>query len=226
MKAKLLIWDFDGVIANTEKLWLKNWLSALNETFHLNWDDQKVHQTLIGISDKTKREVLQNLSIIIDDAFLAKINKMNYDIMLSEGFELTEGIEDIFQSVQLHHLKQCIATGGTEHKTAVKIQVVGIQNYFPSNHVFTSDMVTRGKPEPDLFLFAAEQMGESPKDTIFIEDSIAGLQAALKAGCMPVAFTEHVLIKNDAYINQIKDLGVSQIFDNMEDVKTFILSNI
>ncbi|MBO7097977.1 MAG: HAD family phosphatase [Alphaproteobacteria bacterium] len=226
MKAKLLIWDFDGVIANTEKLWLKNWLSALNETFHLNWDDQKVHQTLIGISDKTKREVLQNLSIIIDDAFLAKINKMNYDIMLSEGFELTEGIEDIFQSVQLHHLKQCIATGGTEHKTAVKIQVVGIQNYFPSNHVFTSDMVTRGKPEPDLFLFAAEQMGESPKDTIVIEDSIAGLQAALKAGCMPVAFTEHVLIKNDAYINQIKDLGVSQIFDNMEDVKTFILSNI
>ncbi|MBO4294768.1 MAG: HAD family phosphatase [Alphaproteobacteria bacterium] len=225
MKAKLLIWDFDGVIANTEKLWLKNWLSALNETFHLNWDDQKVHQTLLGISDKTKREVLQNLGIITDDAFLAKINKMNYDVMLSEGFTLTEGIEDIFQSAQSRNLKQCIATGGTKHKTAVKIQVVGIQNYFPSNHIFTSDMVARGKPEPDLFLFAAEQMGESPKDTIVIEDSIAGLQAALKAGCIPVAFTQHMLLNQSSYISQIKDLGIEHIFNNMNDIKNFISDN-
>lgn len=223
MKAKLIIWDFDGVIANTEKLWLKNCRLAINEKFHLNWNKNKVYQTLLGISDKTKKEVLQNLGLVTDDAFWAKINQMNYQSMLTQGFTLTKGLRDI---LEINTVKHCIATGGLQAKTAIKIQVVGIQEFFPMDHVFTADMVERGKPEPDLFLLAAEKMGEKPENTIVIEDSIAGLQAALKAECLPVAFTEHALIKDDSYINQIKDLGITNIFDNMEDVKTFILSNI
>lgn len=223
MNKKLLIWDFDGVIADTEKLWLYNRMLTINETFNVHWSEQTVHEKLLGMSDKTKREVLDALGLITDDAFWAKNKEMDYQVMLSKGFQPTEGIMDIFQ---IKTLKQCIATGGLREKTALKIKVTGIEKFFPLNHVFTADMVLRGKPEPDLFLCAAENMGEEPSKSIVIEDSIAGLTAALKAGCFPIAFTGHIHINKKDYIKQIKNLGVSYIFDNMFELKDFILTQI
>ena len=113
-----------------------------------------------------------------------------------------------------------------KEKTAVKIKVTGIENYFPPSHVFTADMVLKGKPEPDLFLLACEKMGVKPQEAIVVEDSLAGLTAALKAGCLPVAFIGCVHINKKAYIEQIKALGVLHIFENMFDLKTFILEQI
>ena len=220
---KLLIWDFDGVVADTEPLWLYNRMLTINEAFNVNWSEEKTHQTLLGMSDKTKREVLDRLGLITDDAFWAKNKEMDYNAMLSKGFTPTEGILDIFQ---ITTVKQCIATGGIKEKTAIKLKVAGIDNYFPPEHVFTADMVLRGKPEPDLFLLAAEKMGEAPQNAIVIEDSIAGLKAALKAGCLPVAFTGCVHLDKAEYIETIRALGVSHIFDRMSELKSFIISQI
>ena len=223
MNKKLLIWDFDGVIADTEKLWLYNRMVTINETFNVNWSEKTTHENLLGMSDKTKREVLDALGLVTDDAFWAKNKEMDYNAMLTKGFQPTEGILDIFQ---MHTVKQCIATGGLKDKTAIKIKVAGIENYFPSEYVFTADMVSRGKPEPDLFLLAAEKMGVKPQDAIVIEDSIAGLKAALKAGCLPAAFIGCVHLNKDEYIKSIQSLGISHIFDNMSDLKNFIVTQI
>lgn len=223
MNKKLLIWDFDGVIADTEKLWLYNRMCTINETFHVNWNEAMTHEKLLGMSDKTKREVLDSLGLITDDAFWAKNKELDYHVMLSRGFEATPGVLDIFK---IKTIKQCIATGGLKDKTAIKIKVTGIENYFPPERVFTADMVLRGKPEPDLFILAAEKMGEKPEDTIVVEDSIAGLTAALKAGSMPVAFTGCVVLNKNEHIQKIKSLGVTHIFDNMFELKNFILSQI
>jgi len=220
---KLLIWDFDGVVADTERLWLYNRMLTINETFHLNWSEEKTHQTLLGMSDKTKKEVLDGLGLITDDTFWAKNKQLDYNAMLSKGFTPTEGIIDIFQ---IPNIKQCIATGGIKEKTAVKLKVAGIENYFPPEHVFTADMVLRGKPDPDLFLLAAQKMGEEPQDSIVIEDSIAGLKAALKAGCLPIAFTGCIHLDKDEYIESIRELGILHIFDHMSELKSFILSQI
>ena len=222
MKIKLLIWDFDGVVADTEKLWLENRRQTINETFSLSWSEKQTHDKLLGLSDKTKREVLDNLGLITDDAFWEKNKKLDYQVMLSKGFEPTQGIIDIFKL----GLKQCIATGGLKEKTAVKIRVTNIESYFPPEHIFTADMVLRGKPEPDLFLFAAQMMGENPRDTIVIEDSPAGLTAAIKAGCTPVAFTKYITLNKREYLKTVKELGVQYIFDDMKDIKNFILSHM
>ena len=77
MKKELIIWDFDGVIADTESLWLYNRMTTINETFHLNWTFEKTVNTLLGMSDKTKREVLDNLGIRTDDEFWLKNKKLD-----------------------------------------------------------------------------------------------------------------------------------------------------
>ena len=68
-KFKLIIWDFDGVIADTEHLWVKNRQKMLNEKFNLDWDFATANKYLGGMSDKTKRLNLDKLGIKTDDKF-------------------------------------------------------------------------------------------------------------------------------------------------------------
>lgn len=222
MKKKLIIWDFDGVIADTEKLWLQVRLEKLNKEFNLNWDMETTNKYIGGMADKTKREVLNSLGIITDDLFWEEALKEDKNRFCS-GIALTNNIEDIFK---LKEYKQCIATGGIYSKTEIKIKSVGIEEYFNKDNVFTIDMVEKGKPEPDLFLLAAKTMEYKPEDCIVIEDSIAGLTAAIKANMTPIAFTGSDICQNNAYINKVKELGIKYIFDDMNDVKKtiFILS--
>lgn len=216
---KLIIWDFDGVIADTEKLWLKNRQILMKEALGIDWDWETVNHYLRGTGDKTKRDVLNSLGIETNDDFWDKSIEMDMETMRTKGFELTDGIEDIFK---MKNIKQCIATGGVKSKTMHKIEIAGIRKYFPDNHVFTVDMVEHGKPEPDLFLLAAREMGEKPEDCVVIEDSIAGLTAALKAGCLPIAFLAGDLSGNNNHLIKVKNLGVPYITHNMEEVKKII----
>ena len=220
MVKKLIIWDFDGVIADTEKLWLKNRQILMKKLLNVDWDWQTVNHYLRGTGDKTKRDVLDNLGIVTNDDFWNKSIEMDIYTMNTQGFELTPDIEQIFKLP----IKQCIATGGVKDKTALKIKITGISSYFPENKVFTVDMVKNGKPEPDLFILAANSMGEKPQDAVVIEDSIAGLTAAIKAGCLPVAFLAGDLLNDKQHLQKVKDLGVKYIFHNMMDLKNFLLT--
>ena len=84
-------------------------------------------------------------------------------------------------------------------------------------------MVIKGKPEPDIFLLAAKKMGFKPEDCIVIEDSVAGLTAAQKAGMTPVAFVKY---SKKYFLEDIKKLGIKNIFEDMRDVENFILNII
>lgn len=219
MKKKLIIWDFDGVIADTEKLWLKNRQILLKKELGLDWDWETINHYLHGTADNTKRKILDSLGIKTNDDFWKKCIAMDTNTINSEGFLLTPDIEQIFK---MREIRQCIATGGTKEKTALKINHIGIRKYFPDEKVFTIDMVEKGKPEPDIFLLAAKKMGFLPQESVVIEDSLAGLTAAIKAGCTPIAFLGGDLKSNEQYYQKVKKLGVNLIFNNMNDVKNQI----
>lgn len=220
MQDKLIIWDFDGVIADTEKIWLQNRMMMLNDQFGLKWDLETTNKNLGGMADKTKKEVLDSLGIKTNKEFWDLALKNDINSML-KGFSLTKGIENIFK---MKEFNQCIATGGIASKTKQKIEIVGIEKYFPMERVFTADLVRYGKPEPDIFLLAADTMGYDPKDCIVVEDSLAGITAALKAKMVPIAFIGSDLYDKKYYTSKIKDLGVQYIFDNMKDVKKNLLT--
>ena len=114
----LIIWDFDGVIADTEKLWLQTRMELLNKVYGLNWDMNTVNNFLGGMSDKTKQDVLLKLGIETDEEFWKEALRLDMKKML-KGFALTEGIKDIFD---LSYIEQCIATGGIASKTEQKIK--------------------------------------------------------------------------------------------------------
>ena len=113
MKKKLLIWDFDGVIADTEKLWLKNRQYLLKKFYNIDLDWKTTELYMKGMSDVTKHQSLASHNIFTDETFWKKAIELDVETMKTQGFNLTENIEDIFKL----NIKQCIATGGTKEKT-------------------------------------------------------------------------------------------------------------
>lgn len=214
---KLIIWDFDGVISDTEHLWIKNWMILLNQKFGLNWDFEKANSILGGISPKTKIENLSLMGIQINDDFLDELKELDWQMMKS--IELVEGVEDIFQ---LGEFAQCIATGGNRDKTERKLNILNLEKYFPQDRVFTAQQVAKGKPEPDLFLFAAKQMGYNPEQSIVIEDSLPGLEAGLRAGMETIAYLGCEMNNNPNTLQKVKDLGIQQIYFTMKELNFFL----
>lgn len=219
MKKNLVIWDFDGVIADSEKIWIKNRQEAVNKLFHLNWDFQTTNKYLGGMGDKTKRQVLDTMGYKTDDAFWKKQLEMDMTIMRRDGLEVTPYVEEIIKKLP----KQCVATGGIKSKTIVKLEVIGFWNkYFNDDNLFTIDMVKNGKPEPDLFLLAAKIMNEFPKDCIVIEDSVAGITAAQRAGMDVIAFLGCEMYHNNTYLERVKQTGVKNICFDMKEVEKLL----
>ena len=217
---KLIIWDFDRVIADTEKLWLETRLELLNRDFGLRWNFDTINKYCGGMSDKTKREILNKIGIITSDDFWAEALEKDIE-KLNKGIKPVYGIVKILKNKSL---LQCVATGGVLGKTLLKINSAKIEKYIHTERLFTADMVTKGKPEPDLFLLAAQKMGVPPKNCVVVEDSIAGMTAGLRAGMNVVAFLGCEMNNNDEYINRVKNLGIKNIFFKMKDVERFLIN--
>ena len=80
-KLKLIIWDFDGVIADSEKIWLKNRMAYFNDHLGVNWDFDTVNKYFGGMADKTKRQVLEKLGFQTDDKFWNEILEIDVAYM-------------------------------------------------------------------------------------------------------------------------------------------------
>lgn len=214
---KLIIWDFDGVIADSEKLWVSVWLETLEKEKNLQLSDEEKLNLLVGVSDKTKKERLEKYfsSLVIDDEFMQKIDEGE----IYKGMHFMEpiaGVEDVMSNTQFDH---CIATGATKEQHAWKMtQFRWIEKYMSSQDFFTVDMVKQGKPAPDLFLLAAKNKGYEPKDCIVIGDSLNDFAGAKAANMQCIAFVGAEGNDTKEYRNKCINAGVTAVCATMNEV--------
>ena len=84
--------------------------------------------------------------------------------------------------------RRCVASSSAPARLRHSLSLTGLLRYFEP-HVFSATQVARGKPAPDLFLFAAASMQRAPAACVVIEDSVPGVQAAVAAGMRVIGFT-------------------------------------
>ena len=211
---KLIIWDFDGVIADTEHIAADKYIEFAKE-LNINISRDEVRKYIIG---KGQCQQLETLKTLGKDINADKIKFINDAIskVVTDNIVLTDNIEDIFN---LTNFDQCIATGNSLTGIKARFEPLNLKHYFDDKKVFSASFVTHGKPEPDLFLYAADKMGYAPKDCIVIEDSIYGIIAGLKAKMTVIAYLEHILYDKESYTKQINSLGKIYICNNMIEVK-------
>ncbi len=183
MRIELVIFDCDGVIADSELLSASVLIETLAET-GLILGAEDVRREFLGRSFPTVARVIrENFGHPLPEDFEAEYRRR---LLLRFETELrpTPGFQQMLQAL---HLPNCVATSSSPPRVERTLQLVGFSEFF-NGRIFTASQVTRGKPAPDLFLFAATQMGVKPPAAIVVEDSAPGLEAAQAAGMKVLAY--------------------------------------
>lgn len=176
----LVIFDCDGVLIDSEILAARVHAAAFAAIGH----DISVADLLrrfTGVPDAEMYVMLQQEWGCILPA--------NFDARAKEGVTAAyqrelQAIEGVHDAVAAIDFPVCVASSSSPAKLRFGLTLVGLHDRFAPN-IFSASQVRRGKPAPDIFLFAAEQMRTDPADCLVIEDSVAGVKAA-RAASMPV----------------------------------------
>ena len=216
---KLIIWDFDGVIADTEHLATDKYVE-LAKKHNISLTRNDVIKYIVGKGQHKQLETLISLGKKVDADIVKQIND-EISATVNKNISLTDNIEDIFR---LKEFSQCIATGNSLNGIKARLNPLNLDRYFNKENVFSASFVAQGKPEPDLFLYAADKMNYAPKDCIVIEDSTYGIMAGIKANMTVIAYLEHILYDKNEYIKEINALGKVYICNNMIELKDLLLT--
>lgn len=210
---KAVIFDMDGVLIDTEKYLVKFWCQAGREFgYDIKREDALMIRSLAGKYAKPKLQ-----SIYGEDFNYAGVRQRRKELMQDwlekNGIEKKEGVDEILPYLKEKGLKIAVATATDEERAIKYLKKIGIYHWF--DQVICANMVENGKPMPDIYLYACEQIGEEPKNCYAVEDSPNGVKAAVLAGCRvimvpdlsePDKETEKLLYTKVTSLSKIKDV--------------------
>ncbi|MFV0535378.1 MAG: HAD family hydrolase [Cumulibacter sp.] len=205
---KLAIFDCDGVLVDSEMLACQAQSDSLRERgFDLSADD--VAARYIGISAADMRTDLERRFERVLPADHEERAAARLRSLFASQLRAIPGIADVLAAVKRMGLASCVASGSALDRIALALEVTGLASRF-DGPIYSSTLVARGKPAPDLFLYAAAEMGYEPGRCIVIEDSVPGVQAACAAGMPVIGFTgaSHC---GPSHAERLRDAGADEV---------------
>ena len=180
---ELLIFDCDGVLVDCEWIVGLARFEAL-QSIGYSLSHDAVADRFTGVSDKDMYAALEaDLGRPLPATFAVDLNRREAELY---GRELRP-VDGIASGLAELRVAKCVASGSTPATLVLKLRSTALAEWFGAA-VFSSTMVVRGKPAPDLFLYAAAQMQISPQHCLVIEDSAPGIVAAKAAGMTAFGF--------------------------------------
>jgi HAD superfamily hydrolase (TIGR01509 family) len=210
----LIIFDCDGVLVDSEVLSCRC-LSEVLATYGINL---KLAETLELFLGRSTMAVLQHYGArgqALPESFLSDLK-----VRVRETFQASlrpiAGVGSVLAGLRVAH---CVASSSDLDRVSFSLALAGLAHHF-AERLYTSQMVARGKPAPDLFLYAAEKMRADPRKTLVIEDSVSGVTAAKAAGMKVWGFVggSHYESRDGRAI--LCDAGADRVFDQMADFWT------
>jgi HAD superfamily hydrolase (TIGR01509 family) len=183
---ELVIFDCDGVLVDSERLTVAVEARLLTELGWSRTPEDVVDSFLGRSSAEMLAEVEKRLGAeatrVFDERSTAEVHAAFETDLIA-----VPGVEDVVQWLGHHHTASCVASSGSHEKMRKTLALTGLYGHF-EGRIFSAQDVGLGKPAPDLFLYAAAQMGIDPKRCAVIEDSVYGVQAAVRAGMTAFGF--------------------------------------
>jgi HAD superfamily hydrolase (TIGR01509 family) len=226
----LVIFDCDGVLVDSEPI--------ANAVFAEHLGKLGIHLTIeqaltrfLGRSmkscmeDVTKELHSKKLPVPLNfpSAFLEAMQEDTF-AQLANSVQAVAHIVDVIDALEEKGIAFCVASSGEHAKMAVTLGKTLLAQRF-GNRIYSATQVERGKPAPDLFIFAATQMGVDPSKCVVIEDSPAGVQAAVSAGMTAMAYCaltpEDAIRRAENVDGAIAD-GQVRFFYSMKELVPFL----
>tara|TARA_R110000868_G_scaffold79850_4_gene227047 strand:+ start:43038 stop:43691 length:654 start_codon:yes stop_codon:yes gene_type:complete len=200
MKKTGFIFDLDGVIVDTAKYHYLAWRKLANA---LGFEfTQEQNEQFKGVSRKRCLEILLQIGGIkaSQEQFNKWLVEKNEDYLsLIEGMDESEILSDVQKVLRLlkkNHMP--IALGSASKNARPILEKVKLMDYF--DVIVDGTHVAKAKPDPEVFLMAAEQLGVPPEDCVVFEDAVAGIEAANNAGMLSIGIGEEEVLSKAKFV--------------------------
>ncbi|MFJ7176629.1 HAD family hydrolase [Streptomyces massasporeus] len=188
MRYDLVIFDNDGVLVDSEPLSNRLLAAYLTELGHPTSYEESIRDYMGSAMHRIHELVLertgQRLPADFDDVFHTRVFTA-----FEQELVAVAGAAEVLEKLAADGVPYCVASSGSHERIRVGHRTTGLDRWFGEERIFSSQDVGRGKPAPDLFLYAAERMGVAPERCVVVEDSPLGVRAAVAAGMDVYGFT-------------------------------------
>lgn len=179
-----VIFDMDGVLIDTEKHYNAAWCQAATEA---GFPFTREHALLLRSCEaKEGEKLMQGIFGSSFDYYAIRERRRELvrERLAQYGLEKKPGVEETLRFLRAKGIKTAVATATALDITKSHLTTIGVCDLFDS--IVSAKNVAHGKPEPDVYLYACEQIGERPQDCMAVEDSPNGIMAAYRAGLRTV----------------------------------------
>ncbi|MGH8780958.1 HAD family hydrolase [Paraburkholderia sp.] len=211
-----LICDCDGVLVDSEVIADRVMFDTLTTLFP-GLDFEPVVKTAFG--QQTSRflaGVEASFDIKLPADFPVTVER-NVEVALAASLSPINGVRDALHRVTL---PAAVVSNSRMARVVASVRRAGLSEIFGSR-VFSAEQVARPKPYPDVYLFAAQQLGVAADRCVVVEDSIAGLNAARAAGMKTIAFVGASHIPS-GYADVLRKMGMTRIIERMDELPALV----
>ncbi|MEU2752233.1 HAD family hydrolase [Streptomyces collinus] len=214
MRYNLVIFDNDGVLVDSEPISNRLLAVYLTELGHPTSYEESIRDYMGSAMHRIHELVLertgQRLPADFDDVFHTRVFTA-----FEQELVAVAGAAEVLEKLDADGVPYCVASSGSHERIRVGHRTTGLDRWFDEERIFSSQDVGRGKPAPDLFLYAAERMAVSPERCVVVEDSPLGVQAAVAAGVDVYGFT--------AMTPAEKLAGATRLFSDMGELADLLV---
>jgi HAD superfamily hydrolase (TIGR01509 family) len=211
LSPKAVLWDMDGVLADTSRLHFETWERVLKEQ-GIPFDRQKFH-LIYGLKNRDLLPFLAGKPY--EPQWMDRIadqKELMFRQAIPNHLSLEPGVLDWLQHFNSWGWKQAVASSAPPENVDALVDELNIRQYF--NALVTPGDLP-GKPDPAVFLLAARMVDVVPNQCIVIEDSIPGIEAARHGGMHTIAVTTtnppEALTQADIIVDSMAQLSIEQV---------------
>lgn len=207
------IFDMDGLLIDTEKLYLKYWKQAAAEYGYTMLDEH-----VFAIRSLARKYSIPKLKGIFGDEFPTEdIRKRRTELINEDieknGIQVKKGMRELLSFLKENNIRTAVATATNRERTTLYLRKINAENLFDS--IICGDMVENGKPQPDIYITAAKCLELPANMCAAFEDSPNGIKSAYAAGCKAIMIPD--LTQPDDEIIPL----LSAVYPDLEAAKDF-----
>jgi beta-phosphoglucomutase len=205
---KAVVWDLDGVIVDSAAAHNASW-AAMAREFGMSYDPDR---DFPGIFGKHNTDIISSLWSVTDPAHIERMaaSKEGFFRHAATDLRPLPGVVELMIALAESGWGQAIGSSAPLENIRLLLSAAGVARYIDT--IASGDDVSRGKPDPEVFLLAFSRLGVDPSRGIVIEDAPAGVQAGIRAGaaCIGVATTQPPAA--------LRQAGAHLVIDNLAEI--------
>ncbi len=212
---KAVVFDMDGVIFDSEKLVVECWVETADK--YGIPDIEMLCKKCLGLNRVATREVyLQHYGQDFPyDTYKQEMSALYHKRAREGALVMKLGVVDILTFLRKKGVRTALASSTREEVVRWELSYAGVIDFF--DEIVCGDMVSKSKPDPEIFLKACELLGVEPKEAFAIEDSYNGIRAAHAGGLRPIMVPD--LAEPTDEMEKLSEVIVPSLFEAMEYVK-------